>query len=72
MEDNITVNKNAKSTGMEESSSSEGVRIERFHNKDLNFSISWYPDLKALYKYSIESQIEKIEKYRQEEKKAKK
>ena len=25
------------------------VQVERFFNKEHNFSISWYPDVKALY-----------------------
>ena len=41
------------------------VQIERFHNKDLNFSISWYPDLRSLYNYTIEQHLEKLEQTRQ-------
>ena len=37
------------------------VKIERFHNKDLNFSISWYPDLKALYNHTLETQLAALE-----------
>ena len=47
------------------------VQIERFHNKDLNFSISWYPDLKALYQWTIERQVAELEKLRDEQLKAK-
>ena len=48
------------------------MQIERFHNKDLNFSISWYPDLKALYHYTLENHVEFLEQHRQEQLKAKK
>lgn len=38
----------------------------------MNFSISWYPDLKALYSHTLETQLEALEKARTESLKAEK
>lgn len=37
------------------------VQVERFFNKEQNFSISWYPDVKALYQSTIQTQISHLE-----------
>ena len=51
--------------GTANKSQTTDVQIERFHNKDLNFSISWYPDLKALYNHTIETHLAELEQFRQ-------
>ena len=42
------------------------VQIERFTNKDHNFSVSWYPDLKSLYQYTMEAHLSELEKVRKD------
>ena len=36
----------------------ESGEVERFYNKENNFSISWYKDIKTLYNATMEKQIE--------------
>ena len=41
-------------------------QVERFFNKDVNFSISWYQDVRSLYNHTIEKQVDAIQKYKNE------
>lgn len=41
-----------RKAGNEDKNNSSGpITIERFFNKDQNFSIAWYPSLKDYYNY---------------------
>ena len=37
-----------------------GLKIERFYNKDQNFSIAWWPSLKDYYNGYVQNQIDNI------------
>ena len=39
------------------------IEIERFYNKDHNFSIGWYPDLKSLYNIKLHNQLKALESF---------
>ena len=41
-------------------------KVERFFNKESNFSISWYQDVRSLYNHTIEKQVNAIEQYKKE------
>ena len=41
-------------------------QVERFFNKEQNFSISWYQDVRSLYNHSIEKQVDAIQAYKNE------
>ena len=41
-------------------------KVERFYNKDANFSISWYQDVRSLYNHTIERQVQAIDEYKKE------
>ena len=59
-----TVNKLIEQGGSGKGPRTE-VQIERFYNKDQNFSISWYPDLKALHQATIDNHLAELEALRQ-------
>ena len=42
----------------------DDYQVERFFNKEANFSISWYQDVRSLYNHSIEKQVDAIQKYK--------
>mmetsp|Transcript_35707 Transcript_35707/g.46978 ORF Transcript_35707/g.46978 Transcript_35707/m.46978 type:complete len:87 (+) Transcript_35707:104-364(+) len=59
-----TVKQRVSEGGSAKGSSTE-VQIERFINKDQNFSISWYPDLKALHQATVDKHLAELEVQRQ-------
>jgi hypothetical protein len=43
-------------------SASMPTTVDRFTNKELNFSITWYPDLKSVYNDELEKSLVVLEK----------
>ena len=41
-------------------------QVERFYNKENNFSISWYSDVRSLYNRELQGQVEKVEAFKNE------
>lgn len=51
----------AAQDGDKDQVAADEVKIERFFNKDQNFSIAWYPDLKALQQATLQTHLEQLE-----------
>ena len=49
-----TMSKEVKDALEESGQTLESGEIERFYNKEMNFSISWYKDIKTLYNATME------------------
>ena len=44
----------------------EELQVERFFNKETNFSISWYSDIRSLYNLELQNQVSKVEAFKKE------